>query len=161
MKRRVYYQSRHNTSLFFLLNNFFCFILHLYNIVIPIINSVKSVNLRSLVMASRNIVMPRCYDQLCISLCGDPTLTTIRIVVHGFCSLFLYHNTEAPFLWRKFVSGGRVTLPEEPWASQLLIQFLSKSGGTLQNKVRSATRVARLALSKCKFHCIANTNSVE
>ena len=36
-----------------LLNNFYCNILHLYNIVIPIINSATSVNLKKTGMASR------------------------------------------------------------------------------------------------------------
>ena len=42
-----------------LLNNFHCDFLHLYNIVIPIINSVTPVNLKKAGMASRNIVMKK------------------------------------------------------------------------------------------------------
>ena len=51
-------------------NNFYCDILHLYNIVFPVINSVTSVNLKKTGMASRNILMnhTRCSDQLCSSL---------------------------------------------------------------------------------------------
>ena len=50
-----------------LLNNFYCDILHLYDIVIPVINSVTSVNLKKTGMASQNILMnhTRCSDQLC------------------------------------------------------------------------------------------------
>ena len=44
-----------------LLNNFYCNILHLYNIVIPFVNSVTSVNLKKAVMASRNNVMKKQY----------------------------------------------------------------------------------------------------
>ena len=44
-----------------LLNNFYCDILHLYNIVIPIISSVTSVNLKKAGMASQNIVMKKQY----------------------------------------------------------------------------------------------------
>ena len=54
-----------------LLNNFYWDILHLYDTVIPIINSVTSVNLKKAGMASRNIVMKnntRCSDQFCSSL---------------------------------------------------------------------------------------------
>ena len=53
-----------------LLNNFYCDILHLYNIVIPIINLVISVNMKKTGMASRNILMnhTRCSDQLCSNL---------------------------------------------------------------------------------------------
>ena len=42
-----------------LLNNFYCDIFHLYNIVIPIVSSVTSVNLKKAGMASRNIVMKK------------------------------------------------------------------------------------------------------
>ena len=52
-------------------NNFYYDILRLYNIVIPIINSVTSVNLKKTAMTSRNIVLKnniRCSDQLCSSL---------------------------------------------------------------------------------------------
>ena len=54
-----------------LLNNFYCDILHLYDTVSPIINSVTSVNLKKAGLASRNIVIKnntRCSDQLCSSL---------------------------------------------------------------------------------------------
>ena len=38
-------------------------------------------------------------------------------------------RTQAPFIWRKVVSGRRVTrLTELPWASQLFIHFLTKLG---------------------------------
>ena len=52
------------------INNFYCDILHLHNIVIPIINLVITVNLKKTGMASRNILMnhTRCSDQLCSSL---------------------------------------------------------------------------------------------
>ena len=42
-----------------LLNNFYCYVLHLYNIFIFIINSVTSVNLKKAGMASQNIVMKK------------------------------------------------------------------------------------------------------
>ena len=54
-----------------LLNNFYCDILHLYNILFLIIGSVTSANLKKAGMASRNIVMKNntcCSDQLCSSL---------------------------------------------------------------------------------------------
>ena len=44
-----------------LLNNFCCHILHLYNIVIPIISSLTSVKLKKAGMASQNIVMKKQY----------------------------------------------------------------------------------------------------
>ena len=57
-----------------LLNNFYCDIHHLYNIVILIIlNSVTSANLKKAGAASRKIVIKnntlytRCYDHLCSS----------------------------------------------------------------------------------------------
>ena len=42
-----------------LLNKFYCDIFHLYNIVIPIINSVTSASLKKAGMACRNIVMKK------------------------------------------------------------------------------------------------------
>ena len=89
-----------------LLNNFHCDFLHLYNIVIPIINSVTPVNWRRLVWPAEILLWknnPRCSDQLCSSLwtCRfwflifgwldlfwDPTFITSKIFVHGFCSYF-------------------------------------------------------------------------
>ena len=64
-----------NTKLFFLFlcctsfppipfKKFYCDILHLHDIVIPIINSVTSVNLKKAGMASRNIVMKKQYTLL-------------------------------------------------------------------------------------------------
>ena len=44
-----------------LLNNFYCDILHLFDIVIPKISSVTFVNLKKACMASRNIVMKKQY----------------------------------------------------------------------------------------------------
>jgi len=44
-----------------LLNNFYCDILPLYNILFLFLNSVTSVNLKSAVMASRNNVMKKQY----------------------------------------------------------------------------------------------------
>ena len=54
-----------------LLNIFLCDILHLYNVVIPIINSVTSVNLKKASMASRILFLitnARYYYELCTSL---------------------------------------------------------------------------------------------
>ena len=69
------------------------------NIVISIINSVTSVNLKKAGMAIGNSVTKKnnnntgCSDQLCSNLwldlfSRDQTFITSRIFVHGFCSYF-------------------------------------------------------------------------